>query len=190
MKRVIVRTVICAAVLCGCTSVYGREPENTVLAQVLGVDRQDGVYTLTAAGTDGAGKPVIQRVKEDSLEDAFEELAEEGEDWLSLTGVTRVLLGDGVDPREVLTFIIDESNMTWQATVWYTPIAGVTMGELEDGGVARLEVLEETGMETVTVLDVLVELEDGNAVEVPALMVMDGKLETVGTVWYEMSGGD
>ena len=189
MRRVITVAMACALLLCGCTSGRGREPENTVLAQVLGVDKWDGHYTLTVAGTDGAGDPVVWWVEEDSLEDAFEDLTEVGDRWLSLTGVTHLVLGDGTDPREVLTFIIEESGMSWRATVWYAPIAGVTMRALEDGGIARLEVLEQSGVETVSVLDVLVELEDEGAVEVSALSVIDGELEHVGSVWYERSGG-
>lgn len=190
MKKAVGLTLACALVLCGCTSVYGREPENTVVVQVLGVDWSDGVYTLTAAGRSGTGEPVIQRTAGPSLEEAFAALPGGGEAWLSLTGVSWLLLGDGVDPREVLLYVLADSGMSWRATVWYTPIAEATMRELEDGGMGRLRVLEESGLETVDVLDVLTALESGEAAEVPAVMAAGGTLEPVGSVWYQRSGGN
>lgn len=190
MRRMAGLMLVCALALCGCTSAYGREPEHTVMAQVLGVDWSDGMCVLTAAGEDGRGETVIRRAEGRSLEEAFHALPAAGETWTSLTGVSWLLLGDGVDPREVLLYVLEDGGMSWRATVWYTPIAEATVRELEDGGIDRLRVLEASLAETPDVLDVLTTLELGEAAEVPAVMITGGMLEPVGSVWYQRSGGE
>ena len=175
--------------LCGCSSgEKGREPEHTVLAEVLGIDRVAGGYVLTAAGKDGTGKVVLQTVEGATVRETFEVMPGAGEQWLALTNVTKVLLGDGVEPDEVLTFILKESGISWRATVWYAPVAVRMMEEVEGGGVARLTVLEQAGAETVSVLDALSELASDRMAELPGLRIRDGRLEIVGMLCYEKGG--
>lgn len=176
-------------VLCGCSSgEKGREPEDTVLVEMLGIDRAGGVYVLTAAGQDGTGGTVMQTVEGETVAEVFAAMPGAGEKWVSITSVTRLLIGDGVEPGEVLTFILKESGMSWRATVWYAPLAAGLMAKTEDGGTARLTVLEEAGAETVTVLDALAELASDGATELPALGLRDGMLEIIGMLRYEWSG--
>ena len=189
MRRLGLAMAAAALLVCaGCSAApgRGREPENTVLVQVLGVDWRAGVYQLTAAGTDGAGEPVIQSVRADSLDAAFDALPGAGSRWFSLTNVTHVLLGDGVGLREVLLSIFDGSGMSWRANVWYAGSAAGLMDGLEDGGVARLTVLEQSGRATVTVLDALAGLAGTGRAALPALSLRGGGLETAGTVLYEV----
>lgn len=175
--------------LSGCAGgARGREPESIVLAQVLGVDRMGELWILTAAGSDGAGEPFLLQAKGESLAAAFDALPGAGDEWVSLTNVTRFLLGDGVEPREVLTFILNDSGMSWRATVWYAPIAAAVMESQEDGGAARLDVLEQGGSGMVTVLDALVELEETGETALPALTVEGGTLAAAGHLHYERSG--
>lgn len=162
----------------------GREPENTVLVQVLGIDRMGTEYLLTVAGTDGAGAPVTQSVSAPSLQEAFDALPGAGEQWISLTNVTHFLLGDGVEPKEALTFILNESGMSWRADVWYAGLAAALMGEQEDGGIARLTVLEQAGVPAVTVLDALSDLAETGETAVPALVTRGGRLTAAGAVCY------
>ena len=187
MKKMGVCLVLsCLIPLCGCVGgARGREPENTVLAQVVGVDRMGEVWLLTAAGKDHTGKTVLQRAEGSSLGEAFAALSAAGETWVSVTGVSDFLLGDGVDLKKTLLFILDDSGMSWRASVWYVPIAGAVMEEQETGGGDRLTVLKESGTASRSVLDVLVELEETGATTLPALTTRDGKLTADGKIHYE-----
>lgn len=177
-----------AFVLCGCSSgEKGREPEGTVLAEVLGIDRVGTVWVLTAAGRDETGGTVLQTVEDETLDGAFTAMPGSGERWISLTNVAQVLIGDGAELQEVLSFLIEKSGMSWRATVWYAPLAKALMEDTEDGGTARLKVLEQAGEETVTVLDALAELVSEGKTELPVLTVRDGKMEIVGKLGFELA---
>lgn len=191
MKRVcaVLFAVSLLTLLSGCArGERGREPENTVLVEVLGIDWQDGIYTLTAAGRNGAGETVTQSVEGVSTAEIFSAMPGAGETWFSLTGVNWFLFGDGVEPGEILSFILKESGMSWRATVWYTPIAEGFIKETADGGQARLTVLEQSGTETVTVLDALAELSAEGKTKLPALTIRNGMPEFLGMLQYEHSG--
>lgn len=187
MKKVWMPVMLaCIALLSGCAaSGRGREPENTVLAQVVGIDRMGDVWLVSAAGKDGAGETVLQTAQGDTLADAFDGVSGAGEIWISVTGVNGFLLGDGVEPEEALLYIIDDSGMSWRASVWYAPIAAALMEGQAGGGVDRLTVLEQAGAERVSVLDALVDLKENGTTAIPALIVRDGKLETSGNIYYE-----
>lgn len=178
--------LICLLPLCGCVgSARGREPENTVPARVVGVDRMDGTWMVTAAGTDPAGETVLHRAEGDTLEEAFSALSGAGERWVSVTGVSDFLIGDGVELKQTLLYILDDSGMSWRAGVWYVPIAGAVMEKQTGGGADRLTVLKESGAETVSVLDALAELEEKGRTSLPALTERDGMLTRCGEVCYE-----
>ncbi len=187
MKRLWGLATLLIFLLCGCSAGdRGKEPENTVLAQVLGIDRMGGVYLLTAAGTNEAGKPLVQTAEGATLEEAFAAMPGAGEKWVSLTNVTQLLLGDGVEPRETLTFIINKSGMSWRANVWYAPLATALMSEQEDGGIARLTLMEQAGTPVVTVLEALAGLLQEGKANLPALVIEKGKLTVSGAVEYEV----
>lgn len=187
MKRISLIVAALALGLTGCAGGgRGREPEGTVLAQVLGVDRMGEVWLLTAAGPNGKGETVLQSVEGESLEETFLAVSGSGREWVSLKSVGHILLGDGVNPEEVLSFVIEDSGMSWRACVWYAPIAAAVIGEEEDGGSGRLTVLEETGGETVTVLEVLVGLKEKGKGVVPALVREDGHLVPSGFLECEV----
>jgi len=190
MKRAkLLAALVCLIPLCGCVgSDRGREPENTVLAEVVGVDRMGERWFVTGAGKDDAGETVIQTAEGDSLAEAFAALPGVGETWMSVTGVHDFLLGDGVEIREVLLYILDDSGMSWRARVWHAPIAGALVKEQGDGGGDRLTVLEQSGTQTVSVLDVLSEWEDGGETALPALVMRDGVLMASGMIYYERWG--
>lgn len=179
-------TVLTLILLCGCSGgEKGREPENTVPVQVLGIDRMGAEYVLTAVGTDGTGTALMQSARGGTLEEVFVALPGAGERWFALTNVTHFLLGDGVEPVEVLTFILNESGMSWRGNVWYAPLAAAVMAEQKDGGMARLSVLQQTETRVVTVLETLSVLRMDGTAELPALTVRDGMLEVSGVVCYE-----
>lgn len=188
MKRLLLSVALLILMLCGCSGPEkGKEPENTVLVQVLGIDWTGVDYMLTAAGTNGQGNSRIQSVQGRTLAEVFGALPKAGGEWFSLTNVTQFLLGDGVDPVEVLTFILNESGMSWRGSVWYVPIAGAVMTEQEDGGMDRLKILQQTEPGVISALEALAGLRMEGTAKLPSLMVRDGVLEVSGAVYYETS---
>ena len=91
MRKAVVAGMALAMLLCGCTGgEHGREPENTVLAQVFGVDRMGGRCLLTAAGPNGKGETVIQSSEGESFAEAFAALPGSGKEWMSVKNVTHL----------------------------------------------------------------------------------------------------
>lgn len=185
---------LCAALalpLSGCYSAgaYGRELEDTVLVQVLGVDVIDGAVTLTAAGAGGEEGAATETVSAPSLEEAFRALPAAGDKYFSLTSVGHILVGDGVNLPQLLGYVLEDPDMSWTARVWaVNGFAGRLMEGAEDGGVGRLSVLEQSGTAGVTVKTALAGLLSDGSISLPALAVGDTVMGPAGTICFEVSG--
>lgn len=186
MKRLWFCALMPILLFSGCASgTRGRELENTVLAQVMGVDNMDGGFLLTIAGTDGKEETVFQQAWGSSLEDACEAIHWAGERWVSLTNVTQFILGDGVEPGQVLHFILDESGMSWRGSVWYAPVAAAMIEDQPDGGMARLKLWEDSDLQTISVLHGLANWVQYGTLTLPALSNQTGVLSVSGNIVYE-----
>lgn len=177
------------ATLSGCSSAgaYGRELEDTVLVQVLGVDALDGTVTLTAAGSGGEEGTVLGHASGATLEEAFRALPTAGDKYFSLTSVARLIVGDGVDWMELLDYVLMDPDMSWTAAVWAANgFAGKLMEAAEDGGLKRLDLLEKNGLEPATVKSALAELLSGGSTALPVLTVENGLPEPVGVLYVEV----
>ena len=182
--------ILAAAVLLalsGCTSANaaGREPEDTVLAQVIGVDVDGRGIVVTAAGQDGE-KTAVVSASGDTLEEAFDALPTAGEKYVSLTNVTHILLGDGIDTLALLRYVVEDPDMSYMARVWAGGFAGGLMEDMKETGLERFRTLEQSGVATVTVKTALAELLSGQTAEIPALSAPDGELEVVGKLYFEV----
>lgn len=179
--------VVCLLILSSCTSAgaAGREPEDTVLVQVVGVDVDGRGIVVTAAGRDREETAVVS-ASGGSLEEAFTALPTAGDRYLSLTNVTQVLVGDGVDVAAVLRYVLDDPDMSYMAKVWAVSYAGGVMEELKEQGLERFQILEEGGAETVTVKAALAELLEGKQTALPSLSMGRTGLEVVGRLYYEV----
>lgn len=189
MKRfaLLALAAACLLGLSGCTSANaaGREPEDTVLAQVIGVDVDGQGVTVTAAGRDGEETAVVSAFG-GSLDDAFAALSAAGDKFFSLTNVTQVLLGDGVDVIAVLRYVLEDPDVSYMAKVWTAGYAGGVMEELKEQGLERFQLLEEGGAETVTVKTALAELLEEKKTAIPALSIGRTGLEVVGKLYFEV----
>lgn len=179
--------VLAVLLLSGCAAgAAGREPEDTILAQVIGVDVDGRGVVVTAAGTDGEGT-ILTSASGETLQDAFAALPVSGDKYFSLTNVTNVIVGDGVDLPALLDYILSDPDMSYSARVWAGSFAGGLMEDMKDGGLDRFQLLEQDVTETSTVKTALAALDSGGTAAIPAVAVLDGKLETVGTLYYEVS---
>lgn len=181
-----------ALCLAGCSAAgaYGRELEDTVLVEVIGVDAWEEGVTLTAAGMDGEEGTAMAQVSAPTLEEAFAALPTAGEKYLSLTNVSHVIVGDGVDLFGTLEYVLRDRDMSYMAQVWAAGggFAGALMEQTEDGGAGRFAVLKQSGVGQVTVKGALAALLAGEAVGLPTLAMWEGRLEPVGMLSFEVSG--
>lgn len=190
MKRVLLCVLVCL-VLTGCEAVpFARELESTMLVQALGVDwTEDGVI-LTAASDPGAGGgTAVLSASGPSLQAAKAALKGAGEEFVSLTHVAQIVLGADSKHRAILEAALAEPALGQGATVWLT--AGGTakwLLESVNEGAKRLSSIElNSGVEPVTVLQVLMELEETGSAVLPVLTAEEDTLLWKGV--REFGGG-
>ena len=185
------RVVICLLLLLpltGCEALpFARELEATMLVQVLGVDWTDDGVTLTAASdpNEGSGdtRAAVLSGAGADLEEAKAALKAAGEEYVSLTHVTQLVLGADTDLPAVLEAALEEPALGQSATVWLAA-EGTAKDLLEgaDGGAKRLSSLElNAGAPSVTVLRSLMRLGEDGRVELPVLTLEEETLALAGT---------
>lgn len=187
MKRMLL-CLLALLPLTGCEALpFARELEATMVVQVLGVDWTDDGVVLTAVSDPGEGS---EDTKAEVLSGAGRDLAEAeaalksaGEEYVSLTHVTQLVLGADSDLPAVLEAALEEPALGQGATVWMA--ADGTAKELLEGaggGAKRLSSIElNTGVTPVTVLQGLMRLEEDGRVELPTLNLEEEILMPAGT---------
>lgn len=188
MKRVLACFVM-VSLLTGCgASPFARELEATMLVQVLGVDWTAEEVELTAASDPGTGsggsKTPVLAAKGKDFGRAKAALKGAGEEYVSLTHVTQIVLGEETVLPAVLETALKEPTLSQSATVWVSK-SGTAKDLLMsvDGGAKRVAAIElNSGVEPITVLQSLMRLKEQGWVEVPALCTEKGVLTLVGTV--------
>lgn len=184
--------VLLCAVLAGCETLpYPRELEDTMLVRVLGVDWTAEEVALTAASIPQEGEEVeeLLAVRAPRAEESHQKLKEAGEEYVALTHVTQIIVGEGSDLRAILEGALEGREVGQTATVWLCREGTAQeLMEAVGGGARRLTSIElnTKGLDAMTVLDALAELERTHQVALPALAVEEERLECVGTkLWKE-----
>lgn len=187
MRRVLL-CLLALLSLTGCEALpFARELEATMLVQVLGVDWTDQGITLTAAsdpGTGSGGDVSVLSASGRNLEEAKAALQGKGEEYVSLTHVTQIVLGADSDLDAVLEAALKEPALGQSATVWLAD-KGTAKDLLEGagGGAKRLSSIElNAGLTPATVLQSLMYLEEDGRVELPVLTLEEETLNPAGTV--------
>ena len=183
MKRVLIYLLACL-MLTGCEALpFARELESTMLVQVLGIDWTEEGVVLTAASDPGAGGGIaVLSAAGQNLQKAKEALKGTGEEYVSLTHVTQIVLGAESDYQKVLEAALEELALGQEATVWLTAEGTANQMMLSvNGGAKRLFSIElNSGVRPVTVLQSLMRLEETGGVRLP---VLEAKGNTL--VWKE-----
>ena len=184
------RCLICLPlllVLSGCQALpFARELEATMLVQVLGVDWSEESVALTAASDprEGSGDAAasILSASGETLEQAKAALIGAGEEYVSLTHVAQLVVGEGTCLRTVLEAALAEPALGQGATVWVAVSATAQeLLEAVEGGAKRLSSIQlNAGIEPVTVLQALMRLEEDGQVMLPSLTVAGETLEPSG----------
>jgi hypothetical protein len=188
MKRVALCVAACM-LLSGCNGLpQAREPEDTVLMRILGVDYTSDGVTLTAAsaaqdlGEKGEKEPTVVSVTADTPEEAMVALEGAGKGYVSLVYVTQIILGCDTPAEAVLSRAMEEKRMGQTATVWVT--ATGTAKELIEktkGGAERLASIEQnTDVKSLTVVEASAQLNETKEIQLPILTVEQDNLAAKG----------
>lgn len=184
-------TLLCLS-LAGCETLpYPRELEDTMLVRVLGVDWTAEEVALTAASIPQEGEEAEELlcVRAPGAEESHRKLKEAGEEYVALTHVTQIIVGEGSDLRAVLEGALEGREVGQTASVWLCREGTAQeLMEAVGGGARRLTSIElnTEGLNAMTVLDALADLERTHQVTLPALAVEEERLECVGTkLWKE-----
>lgn len=166
--------------LTGCQALpFDRELESTMLVQVLGVDWVGEQVTLTAvaAPTEDGKEPILSASGAD-LDQAKTALKGSGEDYVALTHVTQLVVGEGTDLYALLEAALLEPETGQGATVWLVEEGSAQQLLTEAQGVAkRLSSIElNNGISPVTVLQGLMELEEMGETRLPTLALEEDVL--------------
>jgi hypothetical protein len=185
VKRILV-CLLALLPLVGCRATpYARELEDTMLVQVLGVDWTDDGVTLTAVSDpgQGGGETCLLAAWGRDLAQAQAALKGAGEEYVSLTHVTQLVVGADADVTAVLEAALVEPDLGQGATVWIA--AEGTANQLLEGaggGAKRLSSVELNGGVTpVTVLQGRMHLAEDGWVELPTLAVTGETLVAAGS---------
>lgn len=193
MKKILACGLLCL-LLSGCEALpYPRELEETMLVRVLGVDWTEAGVALTAADIPQEGdqeEAELLKVFAPTPEESQQKLKEAGEEYVALTHVTQILVGEDSDLRRVLEGALAGAEVGQTSTVWLVKTGTARdLMEAVNGGAKRLTSIElnVSGVTPRTVLEALAELEHEGTVSLPALTAKDGNLEPAGMVeWKEM----
>lgn len=171
MKRILIWLPVLLC-LTGCEMLpFARELESTMLVQVLGVDWVDSGVTLTGADDPGSGEGNVLSATGRTMEEAEQNLKGAGEQYVSLTHVTQLVLGAQTDLAAVLAAALEKNELSQSATVWIAREGTAQeLMETVGGGGRRLSSIElNSDAQSVTVLQSLMRLNEQGEVELPLL---------------------
>ena len=154
-----------------------KEPEGLALVRVLGVDGP-GPVTLTAVcgGEDQEGNRSRGRCTGANFEQALEKVPWSGEEELSLTSVTWLIIGRDVELESVLLAALRNEKLGAAATVWQGPDGASELLENCEDPASALELLERQGVRGPTVVEALAALYKGDGLCLPLLMAEEDGL--------------
>lgn len=146
-----------------------REPEGMALVRVLGVDGA-GPVTLTAVcGGEDQEDPSRGQYTGADFDGALAELPWSGEEELSLTSVSWLVVGRDVELKQVLTAALRDEELGAAATVWLAEEGAAELLARCEDAASALELLKRRGIDAPTVVQALAGLERGETLSLPLL---------------------
>lgn len=160
--------------LCGAVALAGwrpapKEPEGLALVRVLGADGPGPVALTAVCGGDGGEAPSRGRSAGESFDAALEGLPWSGEEELSLTSVSYLVVGRDVELREVLLAVLRDRELGASATVWLAEEGAAALLDGCPDPAAGLDLLARQGVEAPTAAQALARLEGGEVLSLPLL---------------------
>ena len=159
----------CGAMLLAGWRPAPREPEGLALVRVLGVDGADPLTLTAVCGGEDQEDPSRGRCAGADFESALEGLPWSGEEELSLTSVSWLIVGRDVALEQVLTAALRDPELGAAATVWLAEEGAAELLERCGDPASALELLKRRGVEAPTVVQALAALERGGGLSLPLL---------------------
>ena len=169
MRKWLLAGIALAVLLAGWHPVP-REPEGLALVRVLGVDGA-GPVTLTAVcgGEDQEIDQSRGQCTGDDFETALEKAPWSGEEEMSLTSITYLIVGWDVDLESVLLTALRDEELGANVTVWLARGGAAELLESCADPASALELLERQGLEGPTVVEALAALYGEDGLRLPLL---------------------
>ena len=168
MKKWLLPAVALAVLLAGWRPAP-KEPEGLGLVRVLGVDGA-GPVTLTAVcgGADQGNRGRGRYAGEDFAR-ALAGLPWSGEEELSLTSVSYIIVGRDVGLEEILLAVLRNEELGASATVWLAEEGAAALLDGCRDPASGLDLLVRRGIEAPTAAEALAALEYGEVLTLPLL---------------------
>ena len=145
-----------------------REPEGLALVRVLGVDGAGPVALTAVCGGEDQEDPSRGQCEGADFARALEGIPWSGEEELSLTSVSYLIVGRDVDLENVLLTALRNEELGAAASVGQAESAEDLLGDCVDPASA-LDLLERQGIEAPTVVEALAVLYGGGRPRLPLL---------------------
>ncbi len=160
---------VCALLLLAGWRPVPREPEGLALVRVLGVDGSGPVELTAVCGGEDQKEPDRGRSAGADFGGALEILPWSGEEELSLTSVSYIIVGRDVDLRETLLAVLRNEELGATATVWLAEGgAAALLGACGDPA-SGLDLLTRREAGAPTAAEALARLERGEPLSLPLL---------------------
>lgn len=168
MRKLLLVCVGLAVLLAGARPV-SREPEGLALVRVLGVDGRGPVALTAVCGGEDQTDPSRGACAGADFGQALKELPWSGEEELSLTSVSYLVVGWDVDLEDVLLGALEDPELGAACTVWLAEEGAAALLDRCGDPASALELLERRGIEAPTVVDGLAALWAGEELCLPLL---------------------
>lgn len=146
-----------------------KEPEGLGLVRVLGVDGDRPVKLSAVCGGEDQGDQSRGECTAEEFARALECLPWSGEEELSVTSVSYIIVGRDVDLEEVLLGALRDPELGAAATVWQAEEGAAALLEGCEDPASALALLERQGVEAPTVVQGLAALYGGGSLSLPLL---------------------
>lgn len=168
MKRWVLPALALAVLVLGWRPVP-REPEGLALVRVLGVDGPGPLALTAVCGGDDQENPSRGWCTGADFQQALEALPWSGEEELSLTSVSYIIVGRDVELREVLLAVLRNEELGASATVWLAEGGAAALLAGCGDPASGLDLLTRKGIEAPTAVEALAKLEAGETLTLPLL---------------------
>ena len=146
-----------------------KEPDGLALVRVLGVDGQGPVALTAVCGGDDQEDPSRGWCAGADFERALEGLPWSGEEEMSLSSVSYIIVGRDVELRKILLAVLRNEELGASATVWLAEGGAAALLAGCKDPASGLDLLARRGTEAPTVVEALARLEGGGTLTLPLL---------------------
>lgn len=168
MKKWLV-LALCGAVLLAGWRPAPKEPEGLALVRVLGVDGQGPVLLTAVCGGEDQEEPGRGRCAGADFDTALVGLPWSGEEELSLTSVSYIIVGRDVALEEILLAVLRNRELGASATVWLAEEGAWALLDSCADPASGLDLLARQGQNAPTAAEALARLEGGETLTLPLL---------------------